>query len=258
MTVLPEHQTTSICTSTADDVWIRNRSLCQELMGKVTFTELLYFQILGRVPEKPVVELVDACLVTLMEHGLTPSALTTRLVYSSAEEAMQAAVAAGLLCVGSRFVGTTEGAGALIERILGATDGVDTEARRIAAEFKAEKKALPGFGHPFHKPDDPRSVRLLSLAREKGVAGPHVAAVEALSRAVDETYGKHITLNATGAVAAVLGDCGVPRDVLRGFAIIARAAGLVGHVHEEQQKPAMRAIWEAGERAVPYDGTTGR
>lgn len=257
MTALPEHQTTSLCTSTADDVWIRDKSLCLELLGKVTFTELLYFQILGKMPAKPVTELVDACLVTLMEHGLTPSALTTRLVYSSAEEAMQAAVAAGLLCVGSRFVGTTEGAGELIERALAAED-LEAEARRIAVEFKNNgKKALPGFGHPFHKPDDPRSIRLLALAKEKGVAGRHIAAVEALSRAVDETYGKHITLNATGAVAAVLGDCGVPRDILRGFAIIARAAGLVGHVHEEQRKPAMRAIWEAGERAVPYDGNKG-
>jgi citrate synthase len=256
MTALPEHATTSLCTSTPDDVWIRGKSLCHELMGKVTFTELLYFQILGKMPSKPVVELVDACLVTLMEHGLTPSALTTRLVYSSAEEAMQSAVAAGLLCVGSRFVGTTEGAGALLERIVAAGD-FDGEAKRIAAECKAEKRSLPGFGHPFHKPDDPRSIRLLALAHEKGVAGVHVAAVEALSRAVDETYGKHITLNATGAVAAVLGDCGVPRDILRGFAVIARAAGLVGHVHEEQEKPAMRAIWEAGERAVPYDGSTG-
>jgi citrate synthase len=257
MTALPEHQTTSLCTSTADDVWIRDKSLCHELMGKVTFTELLYFQILGRMPSKAVVELVDACLVTLMEHGLTPSALATRLVYSSAEEAMQAAVAAGLLCVGSRFVGTTEGAGELIERIIAAPDGPEAEAQRIAFEFKTEKKALPGFGHPFHKPDDPRSIRLLALAREKGVAGRHVAAIEALSRAVDETHGKHITLNATGAVAAVLGDCGVPREILRGFAVIARAAGLVGHVHEEQQKPAMRAIWEAGEGAVRYDGEKG-
>jgi citrate synthase len=257
MTALPEHQTTSLCTSTTDDVWIRDKSLCRELLGKVTFTELLYFQILGRMPEKPVVELVDACLVTLMEHGLTPSALTTRLVYSSAEEAMQAAVAAGLLCVGSRFVGTTEGAGLLLERVIAAGGDGEAEAKRIAVEFKTEKKALPGFGHPFHKPDDPRSLVLLDLARTKGVAARHVAAVEALSRAVDETFGKHITLNATGAVAAVLGDCGVPRDILRGFAIIARAAGLVGHVHEEQEKPAMRAIWEAGEKAVPYDGKTG-
>jgi citrate synthase len=258
MSGLPERQTTSIATSTPDDVFIRDVSLCRELIGKLTFTEMIYFQVLGRRPTEAQTAIVDACLVTLMEHGLTPSALATRLVYSSAEEAMQAAVAAGLLAVGSRFVGTTEGCGELIERVLAAGDDGAAEARRIAGEFKAAKRPIPGFGHPFHKPDDPRSPVLIALARERGVAGSHVAAVLALSSAIDETFGKHITLNATGAIAAVLGDAGVPREILRGFALIARAAGLVGHVHEEQQKPAMRAIWEAGERAVGYDGEIGR
>ncbi len=258
MSDLPEHQTTSIATSTVDDVWIRDKSLCRELIGKLSFTEVLYFQILGKMPSPGERDVVDACLVTLMEHGLTPSALTTRLVYSSAEEALQAAVAAGLLCVGSRFVGTTEGAGELIERIVSAGDAGAAEAERIALEFRAAKRPLPGFGHPFHKPDDPRTPRLLELARERGVAGAHVRAIELLADAVDRTCGRHITLNATGAVAAVLGDCGVPRRVLRGFAVIARAAGLVGHVHEEQERPAMRAIWEAAERKVAYDGKAGR
>jgi len=258
MSALPEKQTTSIATSTADDVFIRDKSLCKELIGKLTFTEMIYFQVLGKLPSAAQTAVVDACLVTLMEHGLTPSALATRLVYSSAEEAMQAAVAAGLLAVGSRFVGTTEGCGELIQRIVAAGDGGEAEARRIAHEFKTAKKSLPGFGHPFHKPDDPRSPVLLALAREHGLAGPHVAAVLALSAAIDETYGRHITLNATGAIAAVLGDAGIPREILRGFALIARAAGLVGHVHEEQQRPAMRAIWEAGEEAVPYDGALGQ
>jgi citrate synthase len=85
-----------------------------------------------------------------------------------------------------------------------------------------------------------------------------VEAVRLLSAAIDAAFGKHITLNATGAIAAVLADAGVPREILRGFALIARAAGLVGHVREEQQKPAMRAIWEAAEAAVPYDGERGR
>jgi citrate synthase len=255
MSGLPEKQTTSIATSTAEDVFIRDKSLCRELIGKLTFTEMIYFQVLGRRPTSAQTALLDACLVTLMEHGLTPSALATRLVYSSAEEAMQAAVAAGLLAVGSRFVGTTEGAGELIERVIRAGDEGEAEARRIALAHKTEKKPLPGFGHPFHKPDDPRTPVLLALAREHGLAGSHVNAVLTLSAAIDATFGKHITLNATGAIAAVLGDAGIPREILRGFALIARAAGLVGHVHEEQGKPAMRAIWEAGEAAVPYDGT---
>jgi citrate synthase len=258
MSALPERQTTSIATSTADDVFIRDASLCRDLIGKLTFTEMIYFQVLGRRPSEAQTAILDACLVTLMEHGLTPSALATRLVYSSAEEAMQAAVAAGLLAVGSRFVGTTEGCGQLIARVLAAGDDGAAEARRIAVAFRTDKEPIPGFGHPFHKPDDPRTPVLLALARERGVAGPHVAAVLALSSAIDETYGKHITLNATGAIAAVLGDAGVPREILRGMALIARAAGLVGHVHEEQKKPAMRAIWEAAEHAVAYDGEKAR
>ena len=246
--------TTRIATSTAEDVFIRGKSLCRNLIGRVTFTELLFFQILGREPTPHQTRIVDACLVTLMEHGLTPSALATRLVYSSAPESMQAAVAGGLLAVGSRFVGTTEECGALLERLLASTGELESTAATIADEHKRARKPVAGFGHPLHKPDDPRALRLIALARELGLAGRHVAAVEVLGRAVDKAYGKHITLNATGAIAALLGDCGVPCEILRGFAIIARAAGLVGHIHEEQRSPAMRTIWETAERAIPYDG----
>jgi citrate synthase len=258
-----ESPTTSIATSTETDVFIRGKSLCHELIGRVTFTEMLFFQILGRQPTAAQTRIVDACLVTLLEHGLTPSALASRLVYGSASEAMQGAVAAGLLAVGSLFVGTTEECGKLLTRILANgtsaspdASGLAAAARAIAEEHKRARRPVAGFGHPQHKPDDPRSIVLLALARAEGVAGPHVAAVEALGRAVDEVNGRHITLNATGAIAALLADCGVPATILRGFAIIARAAGLVGHIHEEQQRPIMRALWEGAERLVPYDGAT--
>jgi citrate synthase len=249
----PPPPTTSIGTHTAEDVFVRGHSLCRDLIGKLTFTEMTYLHITGRVPTPAQTAMVDACLVTLMEHGLTPSALATRLVYSSAPEALQSAVAAGLLAVGSAFVGTVEGCAALLERVLAAPEAA-TEARRVAEEHRAGRRAVPGFGHPEHKPDDPRSIVLLALAETHGVAGRHVMALRALAAAVDGAYGKHITVNATGAVAAILGDCGLPAEILRGFAVLARCAGLVGHVHEEQHKPAMRAIWEASERAVPYDG----
>jgi citrate synthase len=256
MSTLPNKPTTAISTSTVEEVFIRGKNLCNELLGKLTFTEMMFFQMLGRMPTPQQTRIVDACLVALMEHGLTPSVLATRLVYTSAPEAMQGAVAAGLLAVGSRFVGTMDECGRLLARLVEAgAAALEGEARRTAAEHKAARQPVPGFGHPLHKPDDPRAVQLLAVAREEGVAGAHVAAVEALGRAVDKTAGKHVTLNATGAIAAVLGDCGVPHEILRGFALIARCAGLVGHIHEEQQKPAMRAIWEAGQRAVPFDGT---
>ncbi|HEX7929140.1 MAG TPA: citryl-CoA lyase [bacterium] len=255
MAFMPATQTTSIATHNVDDIFVRDKSLCRDLIGKLTFTEMLYFQILGRMPTKEQTAVVDACLVTLMEHGLTPSALAARLIYSSATEAMQGAVAAGLLGVGSLFVGTMEGCAELLERMLTAKDGSAAEAKRIVDEFRAAKKSLPGFGHPQHKPDDPRSIVVFDVARRNGLAGKHIEAVQTLGKAVDAAAGKHITINATGAIAAALGDCGVPAEIMRGFALICRCAGLVGHIHEEQHKPAMRAIWETSEHAIAYDGT---
>ena len=254
MSSAPDAPTTSIASHSADDVFIRGRSLCKDLIGQRSFTEVMYFQILGRMPNPDQTALIDACLVALMEHGLTPSVLSARLTYSSAPEALQGAVAAGLLGVGSRFVGSMEGCAALLKRIVTAKDG-ESEAKRIAVEHRTARAPMPGFGHPTHKPDDPRAQRLLELARSRTVAGQHVAAIETLSGAVDAVYGRHITINATGAIAAVLSDCGVPAEIARGFGLIARCAGLVGHLYEEHQKPAMRAIWDAAERAVPYEAT---
>jgi citrate synthase len=241
--------TTGIARSIPDDIVVRGKSLCRDLLGKLSFTEMTCFQVLGRVPSPAETALVDACLVALMEHGLTPSVLTARLVYSSSPEALQSGVAAGLLAVGSRFVGTVEGCAALLARMVAGDPAA--EATRIVAECRATRRPVPGFGHNVH-PDDPRTPRLFALARERSVAGPHIAAIEILSAALDRALGRHLTINATGAVAAVLADVGVPAEIMRGFALIARCAGLVGHIHEEQQRPAMESIWEAAERAVPY------
>jgi citrate synthase len=243
--------TTGIATATRDDIFVRGRSLTRELLGELTFTEMLLFQMLGRVPDAARTAVVDACLVALMEHGLTPSVLAARLVYGSAPEAMQSGVAAGLLAVGSVFVGTTEGCARLLARIVASADAA-AEAARIVDEHRAARATLPGFGHPQHVPDDPRTPRLFAVARERGLAGRHTAAITTLSAALDRALGRHVTINATGAVAAALADCDIPVEIMRGFALIARCAGLVGHIHEEQQRPAMRSIWEAAERAVPY------
>jgi citrate synthase len=173
--------------------------------------------------------------------------VASRMTLAASPEAMQGAVAAGLLGVGGQFVGTAEGCARLLARIASAEDPA-AEAARVVTEHKA----LPGFGHDIHKPDDPRTPALLAVARARGIDGAHVAALELLSRTLDAAKGKHITINATGAIAAVLADAGVPPEIVRGFALVARCAGLVGHVHEEQHAPAMRTMWAAADEAVPY------
>ena len=168
-------------------------------------------------------------------------------------EAMQSAVAAGLLGVGGTFIGTMEGAATLIDEILSSTLGPAQQALVIAKRMKAAGQQVPGFGHPFHRPDDPRSPRLFEVAGEAGVQGDHIAALKHLSSAVDEVWGKHLTINATGAVAAVLGEIGIPQKIMRGLAVVSRSAGLVGHIHEEQSIPTARRIWDITSEHIPYE-----
>jgi citrate synthase len=245
---------TKIAHHTTDAIYVRGASLVDELIGQLTFTEMMYFQLLGVRPTPAQAKILDAVLVTLMEHGLTPSSIVSRLIYDSCPEAIQAAVAAGLLGVGSTFVGTMEGCAANLEEILAAPEGEAARARTIAQRVRAAKQPIPGFGHPHHKPDDPRSPKLLAVAEEAGVPGRHVRALRLLATEVDIAWGRHLTINATGAIAALLGEIGVPQEVMRGIAVVSRSAGLVGHIREEQLDPAARHIWAAADERIPYTG----
>lgn len=243
---------TGIAYHTNEAIYVRGKDLVQDLIGKITFTEMMLLQITGQRPTPAQVTLLDAAMVTLMEHGLTPSVIAARMVAISAPEAMQSAVAAGLLAVGSTFVGTMELAIKLIDEVLAAPEGEAARAQAIARRYRESRQPLPGFGHHLHKPDDPRSARLLALAAAHDTPGHHVRALRTLSAAIDEVYGRHITINATGAVAALLGEIGFPQEVMRGVAVVSRAAGLVGHILEERRQPAARHMWEVIEDAVPY------
>src|SRR5699024_8459496 len=175
-----------------------------------------------------------------------------RLIYMSAPENLQGAVSSGLLAVGSQFVGTMENCARLLEQIV-ASPTPEQEMRTIAVNYQRRKDFLPGFGHHLHKPDDPGSVKLLDLARsEPDLDQRYIGALTKFGVVVDEVYGKHITINATGAVAALLGSIGVPTQLMRGFAVISRAAGLVAHIAEEQQSPSGRFIWEQIDEAIPF------
>lgn len=246
--------TTQLCTHDIQSITVRGADLVDDLIGELTFTEMTYFAITGRRPSPGETRILDAALVTLMEHGLTPSAIATRMIYGSTPESLQAAVSAGLLAVGSVFVGTMEGCAALIERILAAPDQ-EAEARAIADEYRTARRPIPGFGHHMHKPDDPRTPKLFAVAEAESVPGRHIAALRMLSAAVDARFGKHLTINATGAIGALLGEIGIPAGVMRGVAVISRSAGLVAHIAEEQRSPAMRYMWDLVEEAVPYVGS---
>jgi len=247
--------TTHIATSTADGITVRGHDLVNELVGRLTFTEMFYFLVCGRMPTKAECRVLDACLVTLMEHGFTPASLISRLVHDSVPEEIQVAVASGLLAVGSVFAGTMEGCARILQRGVGVEDP-DRYCAQVVEEHRAAKKPVPGFGHAFHKPDDPRTPRLLSIAAEEGLSGKYVDLLQRLAVAVDRAAGRHLTINATGAIGALLLEIGIPPEVCRGVAVVSRSGGLVGHILEEQRTRSARFITKLAKEHIPYECPT--
>lgn len=236
-------------TSPSDRIEIGGRDVV-ELLGRASFAEAFLLGLDNEQPSPGKVRMVDAILVSIMDHGITPSSLTTRLVLDGAPESLTGAVAAGLLAVGSRFLGTIEDAAALLERIgRRARDG-----ESLADAARGEVQALvelgmrvPGLGHNLHRTGDPRVAPLLAVARAEGVASIHVQAFEVLPGAAEKHVGPLVP-NAAGAIASVLLDLGYRPDDARSFALVARCAGLVAHARDERQSPIARQIWESAGR----------
>jgi citrate synthase len=240
-------------TSTATSIRVRGRDMVNELIGNYSFTEMLYFLTCGQFPSPSQTRVLDACLVTLMEHGLTPSAVITRLMADSVPEEPQVAIASGLLAIGSVYAGTTESCAALllaIEERIKAGEGGAIEA--VVRDYAKAKRPVPGFGHGTHKPDDPRTERLFQIARKEGLADGYVAMLVDVGKQVDNAFGRHITINATGAIGALLLQIGVPVSAMRAYSIVSRAGGLVGHLLEEHETHSGRTIWAAAKAGIPY------
>jgi citrate synthase len=215
-----------------------------ELMRTRTLTETMLLALDGELPEPGRTRVVDAVLVSIMDHGITPSSLATRLVLDGAPESLSGAVAAGLLAVGSRFLGTIEDAARLLEAIVAAGGEPEEAAAAEVSRIADAGGRVPGLGHNLHAGGDPRVEVLLGIAREESIAGPHVAAYDMLPPVAERRLGRALVPNAAGAVGAVLCDLGYRAEDVRGFALVARAAGLFAQALDERRAPIARDVWQ--------------
>jgi len=252
---------TSLGTSTADEIRLLGQDLTADLMGKVSFGELAFWLVALRRPTPPETRVFEAVLVALADHGFTPTAIAARLTYLSAPDSLQGALAAGLLGGGSRFLGVTEDCGLYLHSVLSAVAslpsddaGWDALALSAVRETKAAGRFVPGLGHPVHKVRDPRTAVLIAIAEEEGLRGPHLRLFEAIGRVHEQVLGRRLPLNGAGVCGAALADLGLPVEMLRGFALLARAAGLLGQIAEEQRRPiGMDAYLTIDRNAVYVD-----
>jgi len=250
---------TGIGASDADTIHLLGQNLATDLLGQITFGELAYWLITKRRPADGQRALFEAVLVALADHGFTPTAIAARVTLLSAPDSLQGAVAAGLLGGGSRFLGVTEDAAnflhdaiARLDRPPDSDDGWDTVARQLVTDTKAAGRFVPGLGHPVHKSGDPRTPVLFDLARRHGVFGAHLALFEAIGRVHPAVLGRALPLNGAGVCGAVLADIEIPLGVTRGVALLARCAGLIGHLAEELIDPIANDIYRAVDDHTDY------
>jgi citrate synthase len=254
---------TSIGASDATSIQLLGQDLADDLMGQVSFGELSFWLVMQRRPTAGQLRVFEAVLVALADHGLTPSAIAARLTLTGAPESIQGALAAGLLGGGSRYLGVTEDCGRFLDEALAGhvagggelptTDAAFDDLARVAVQARrAAGGYVPGLGHPVHKDGDPRTPVLLRIAAEEGVRGPHVQLFEAVGRVHPEIIGRTLPLNGAGVCGAALADLGIPIGILRGVALLARAAGLLGHLAEEMRQPIGGRIYENVDRAADY------
>jgi citrate synthase len=242
--------------STPDRIGVWGHDLVRDLIGKVDLGDMGFLEITGRLPDAHESAMFNALLVTLVEHGIVPSTLAARMTVAGAPEALQAAVAAGLLGLGSVFVGSTEGTARLLLEALPdpqAEVKLADLAARIVDEHRAARRILPGLGHPTHKPVDPRTPRLFALARRHGFQGRYVALLQAVARRAEKVHQRPLPINATGAIGAIACEMGLPWQACRGIGVMARAVGLVGHALEELRQPLATEVWHRTEAEAASD-----
>ncbi len=251
----------AISTSSATSIHVRGRDLSRDVIGRMDFTSYFWLLVTGQEPTEVQRFFANAVLTAIAEHGLVPSVVAARMTYAAAPEAFQGAVAAGLLGCGSVVLGSAEESGRFLTMLIETSRRENLEPEAAASSgveaLRAARKNVPGFGHPLHADGDPRALLLLRLAAEKGVEGEHVRMLRAVERVLPEALGRPLPINVNGAIPAVMLDVGFPLAALKGVALLARTAGLIGHLQEESERPIGFILADRGAGAIGYDGPEG-
>jgi citrate synthase len=248
----------AIATSDAHSITVRGLDLCDDLIGKIDFTDYFWLLVTGERPTETQQAVTNACLVAIAEHGLVPSVQAARMTLAAGPDAWQGAMAAGLLGMGSVVAGSSETAGRYIVEVLedSRRSGADLNAaaRKSLEGLKASRAKVPGLGHPQHNTGDPRANVLMKLADELGVAGDHVACLRAIGEEAPAIMERPLPINVSGAIPALMLDAGWPVDAMKGIPLLARAAGLVAHLYEETQRSIGFVMSHKADLAIEYDG----
>ncbi len=239
----------SISQAYPDRVEVRGRDLCGDLMGRVSFTEYFHLLLTGDEATEEQRFFLDLLLVSIAEHGMMPSNVAARMTLAADPGSLHGAVAAGILGAGPVVLGTSEACARWLEELRSS----DRDPVDWVRGLREEGVRLPGFGHPVHRPVDPRAERILELADERGASGEYVALARKVRDVVAEEYDKPLPMNVSLPIAAVMLDLGFSSDAVKAVPILARTASLLAHLAEERERPSGFLLAAAAEEAVEYE-----
>jgi citrate synthase len=246
-----------ICQAYPDRVEVHGLDLCGDLMGRVGFTEYFHLLLTGREASKDQLYFLDLLLVAIAEHGMMPTNVAARMTLAADPGSLQGALASGLLGCGPVILGTSELCAKLLEEAqarVAAGGNAKSVAEEMALDIRKSGARAPGFGHPVHRPLDPRAERILEPADKRGISGPHVALARLFRDAVAKAWGKPLVMNISMPMAAVMLDLGFPVSVVKAIPLLARTAGILGHLAEEQKNPVGFLMAGKAEEAITYRG----
>jgi citrate synthase len=238
-----------------DRVEVRGHDLTSDLMGRLSFSEYFHLLLTGSEPTSEQRFFLDLLLVAIAEHGMMPTNIAARMTLAADPGSLQGAVAAGILGCGPVILGTSELCARLLEEaqsLVSSGSSPEEAAGELTRAIHAAAGRLPGFGHPVHRPLDPRAERILELADARGVSGAHVGLARAFGAAAAQSWGRPLTMNVSMPIAAVLLDLGFPAATVKAVPILARTAGLLAHLAEEQQEPIGFLMAAKAEEAIEY------
>jgi len=232
-----------------------------EVMGRLTFGESIYLLLMGECPSPGIGRLMEAMLVSYIDHGATPPSTLAARNTATAGAPLRACVAAGILGFGRYHGGDIEGSMELLDRgldIVRKGTSYRDAAVEIVARCRAAGEAVPGFGHRFHT-RDPRAARLFQMALELEIEGGHVQMIRAVEMAIAATHkgdDPPLPVNIDGAIAAVCGDLGMPPSVANALFIISRVPGIAAQAQEERER--QQPMRQIDPKDHVYDGPSER
>lgn len=215
----------------------------EDLMVSTSFAQMMFFVVMGKELTKEEAELFEIAMVMSVDHGPQAPSIAIARMASTCGVSINNALASAVNVLGDNHGGAGQACAEIFYSIESdMKDGMPIEksVKKNLSEYVAQHgKMIPGYGHRFHIPTDPRAVKTLEVveayAHNGHIKGVYKDIALEVHRQINMNKSTPIPLNVDGATAIIFCELGVPAPLCRGFFCLSRSVGIIAHAWEESQ-----------------------